>query len=70
MVDEDLNRDIIVCMRDIRAAKMCSKGTRQFFRDHKLDWQAFLKNGIKAGELIDTKDEMAMQVVRCANGRT
>jgi hypothetical protein len=69
MLDKDLNRDIIIRMRDVRAAKQCSRGVRQFFRENGLDWSDFLKNGVKSGVIIDLKDEMGMQVVRCANGR-
>jgi len=69
MLDKDISRDLIIRMPDVRAAKQCSRGARQFCTDHNLDWSDFLKNGIKSGILIDLNDEMAMQVVRCANGR-
>lgn len=69
MLDKDLDRDLIIRMPDIRAAKQCSRGARQFCENHNLDWASFLKNGIKSGILIDLNDEMVMEVVRCANGR-
>lgn len=57
---------MIIRMRDIRAAKMCSRGTRDFFLRHGLDWGDFLKNGIEAQKLWDTEDPMARQVVDLA----
>lgn len=65
MTDDEL----IITMRDIRAAKMCSRGTRAFFQRHGLDWTDFLKNGIPAEKLAATGDAMALQVVEAARGR-
>lgn len=57
-------------MRHIREAKMCAKGTRQFFVNQGWDFQEFLKNGIDAEKFIETGDAMALQVVEVAkNGR-
>lgn len=61
--------ELIITMRDIRAAKMCSRGTRAFFQRHGLDWTDFLKNGIPAEKLAATGDPMALQVVEVARGR-
>lgn len=59
-----------ITMRHIRQAKMCSKGTRAFFLKHGIDWQKFLADGVDAGVLEATGDEMALHVVRVAkNGR-
>lgn len=59
-----------IYMHHIREAKMCAKGTRQFFVDRGWDFQNFLKNGIDAEKLIETGDAMALQVVEVAkNGR-
>ncbi len=58
-----------VRMADIRAAKMCSRGARDFFRRHDLDWEAFLREGVPAEQLLATGDEMARQVVEVARGR-
>ena len=63
------DRDLVITMRDIRAAKQCSRGARDFFLKNKLDWQDFLKNGIKCGIIIDLDDAMAIQVVRAAHER-
>lgn len=59
-----------IYMCHIREAKMCAKGTRQFFVNKGWDFQEFLKNGIDAEKLIKTGDAMALQVVEVAkNGR-
>lgn len=58
-----------VRMCHIREAKMCSRGTRDFFKKHGLDWDEFLKNGIPAEELESTGDAMAIRVSEVARGR-
>ncbi|MFV0533012.1 MAG: hypothetical protein ACK5MR_05085 [Cumulibacter sp.] len=60
---------VIVTMRDIRAAKMCSSGAREFFKRQGLDWQEFLKSGIDSEALQKTGDAMAIKVVEVARGR-
>lgn len=60
---------MIVTMKDIRSAKMCSRGTRAFFERHGLDYSDFLKNGIQADKLAATGDAMALQVIEVARGR-
>lgn len=58
-----------VWMNDIRRARMCSRGARDFFVRHDLDWNAFLKEGIDAEALWNTGDPMAQEVVRVARER-
>jgi len=58
-----------IYMSDIRNAKMCARGTRAFFMLHGLDFQDFLKNGIDAEKILNTKDAMAIQVVELKYGR-
>lgn len=60
---------VLVTMRDIRAAKMCGPGTRNFFKRHKMNWQEFITNGLPEEDFIATGDAMAMQVVEVARGR-
>lgn len=60
---------VIVKMRDIRACRMCSGGTRDFFKRHNMDWNLFLKEGLPEEQFIATGDAMAMQVVEAARGR-
>jgi hypothetical protein len=54
-------------MRHIRAARLCSRGTRAFFARHGLDWGAFLKAGIPASRLSGTGDAMAIKVAALAH---
>lgn len=56
-------------MSDIRRAHMCSKGSRDFFVRHGLDWSAFLQEGIDAEILLGTGDPMAQVVVQVARER-
>lgn len=64
-----MSEPVIVTMRDIRAAKQCSRGTRTFFKRHGLDWDDFLTNGIPAEKLEATGDHMAIRVCEVARGR-
>ena len=56
-------------MEDIRAAKMCSKGTRAFFKRHGLDWDTFLKEGLPVTKLEEIDDAMGHKVAGVARGR-
>lgn len=59
-----------IYMHHIREAKMCAKGTRQFFVDRGWDFQDFLKNGIDIEVVKTCEDAMAKQVVEVVeNGR-
>ena len=60
---------VTVTMKDIRACRMCSSGTRQFFTRHEMDWNKFLAEGLPEEDFIATGDAMAMQVVEAARGR-
>lgn len=60
---------VIVTMKDIRSAKMCSGGTRNFFKRHGMDWNKFLTEGLPEEDFIRTGDAMAMQVVEKARER-
>jgi len=55
-----------ITMRDIRAAKMCSRGARQFFDRHGLDWGDFVRNGVLIEIIEKIDDAMAQQVVGVA----
>ena len=55
-----------ITMRDIRAAKMCSRGARQFFDRHGLDWADFVRNGVLIEIIEKIDDAMAQQVVGVA----
>ena len=58
-----------ITMRDIRAAKMCSRGARQFFDRHGLDWGDFIRNGVLIEIIEKIDDAMARQVVEVARER-
>lgn len=63
-------QSVLVNMAHVRQAKMCSRGARQFFERHGLDWQEFIKNGLPSEVIEQTGDAMALQVVKVAkNGR-
>lgn len=53
---------IIIRMRDVRRAKLCSSGTRNWFKHFDFDYDKFLAEGapIEVVEQID--DELARQV--------
>lgn len=53
-------------MKHIRKAKMCSGGTRDFFKRHGMDWNKFLSEGLPEEDFIATGDAMAMEVVKVA----
>lgn len=56
-------------MSDVRRARMCSRGARDFFVRHGLDWSAFLREGIDEELLLNTGDPMARAVVQVARER-
>jgi hypothetical protein len=60
---------LIITMRHVRAAKMCSRGGRAFAERHGLDWDRFLREGIPAEQLEATGDAMALKLVEIARGR-
>lgn len=61
---------LLVNMRHVRQAKMCSRGARAFFERHNLDWQKFLEEGLPVEQIEATGDAMALEVAKVAkNGR-
>jgi len=62
-------KDVIVTVQDCRAAKLCKKGTRKWFKGHNLDFDDFVHNGISSEVLKKLNDAMAMKAVEVANGR-
>lgn len=57
---------IKVTMRHVRQCKMCSRGARDFFDRHGMDWGEFLKSGLPAEAFEATGDAMALQVAAAA----
>lgn len=58
-----------ITMRDVRAAKMCSRGARVFCARNGLDWAEFIKHGLDAKVIEATGDAMAKQLVEVARER-
>lgn len=61
---------MVITMRHVRQAGLCSRGVRAFFTRHRLDWQVFLRNGIAEETVLATKDAMALRVVEVARAET
>lgn len=63
----------MVQMRHVRAAKLCARGSREWFRRHGLMWSVFLAQGYPASTLVATGDPLALRAVEAAqeeaNGR-
>jgi hypothetical protein len=62
-------QEVIITMADVRAAKMCAKGARVFFRRHGLDWSTFIKEGLHEQQIAATGDAMALKVIEVAHER-
>lgn len=60
---------LIITMRHVRAAGMCSRGARAFAQRHDLDMARFLRDGIPAEQLEATGDAMAIKLVEIARGQ-
>lgn len=60
--------EVVVRQVHMRACRYCSKGVREFFSRHGLDYSLFLREGIPASQLEATGDVMATKVVEVARG--
>lgn len=54
---------MIIRVEHFRQCGLCSRGLRNFFNLHKLDWNDFLKNGISEDKLANTKDAQALSAI-------
>jgi hypothetical protein len=61
-----VSEDLMIHMRHIRAANLCSRGGRAWFERHGLSWTAFLSAGLPAEVLRQTGDGLALKVVEAA----
>lgn len=61
-----MSEPVIVKMKHIRKAAMCSGGSRDFFAKHGMDWNKFLSEGLPEADFIATGDAMALEVVKVA----
>lgn len=53
---------IIVTMRHVRSAKLCSRGTRAWFEKHGLDFNVFLTKGYPVETIEGTGDALGQIV--------
>lgn len=60
---------ITITMRDFRRVAYCSRGVREFFERHGLNWSDFLRNGIQSDILAATGDAMALKAIEVARER-
>ena len=64
-----MSEEPLVTMRHVRQARMCSRGTREFFLRHGLDFAQFVREGLPASVIASTGDSMALKVVEIARER-
>jgi hypothetical protein len=62
----EVTSELRVTMRHVRAAKLCSRGARAWFKHYELDYNDFLTNGILAAKLEATGDPLALRAVAAA----
>lgn len=72
MTDDDL----IITVDDVYSvpsfsgrAGFCGRGARAWFAHHRLDWSAFVRDGISATKVLATGDAMGRRVVEHARAR-
>lgn len=56
-------------MADVRAAKLCSRGSRAWCKQNGIDWNDFVANGIPARVLEETGDPIVAEVASIARAR-
>jgi len=64
-----MSDDFTVTIDDVRGAGHCVRGAKQWFERYKLDFRAFLDEGIPASKLLATGDAYGIQVVEVARRR-
>jgi hypothetical protein len=61
-----MSDSVIVTIRHLRAAGMCSREPRRWFKQQGLNWSDFATEGLPASVLIATADPLALKVVEIA----
>lgn len=56
--------DLLITADDVRQAKKCMGGAREFAALHELDYDRFLEDGIPAGVILLTGNPDAVAIVR------
>lgn len=62
----EVTSDVVVCMRHVRAARLCARGARDWFAHHGLPYNTFLTVGLPVEVIEATGDQMALDVARIA----
>lgn len=57
---------IIVRMKHVRSAELCSRGTRSWFERHNLNFNVFLDKGYPVEVIEATNDELGLRVAAIA----
>lgn len=53
---------VIVTMRHVREAKLCSRGSREWCAEHGIDWYKFLEEGLPV-EVLEVFDDAMIKAV-------
>lgn len=62
----EVTSGVMLQLKHIRQARLCSKGTRAWFRHHGFDWTTFLKDGLPVEMFEATGDKLALDVAKIA----
>lgn len=62
---------MIITMNDMRSMGYCSRGVREFFENHGLDYPLFLREGIDSEVLLEVSDNdlMVLSLVEVVHGK-
>jgi hypothetical protein len=58
--------ELLIHVRHLRAAGMCNREPRLWFKRHGLSWTEFVTTGIPASRILATSDSLAYPVVEIA----
>jgi hypothetical protein len=61
--------DLPIRSRELVQCGMCTKGQKQWFSEHGLDFTDFLKNGVAVEVLLATGDGLATKAVEMVRAR-
>jgi len=61
-----MSDELMINIKHAKALKYCSKGVRNFFNKHGLDYSAFVTTGVPASKIMATNDLMAIRMVEVA----
>lgn len=58
--------ELVVHVRHLRAARMCNREPRLWFKRHGLSWTEFVTTGIPVSRILATNDSLCLPVVEIA----